>query len=169
MLRRGLKAVQNAKQPIDAVLIKHHSFQKLKDVPKEEKIIKHRTVIFDKCSNIIPFDTGNNPSFPDTKNVVFDRCDKNFVYYWLNKQTFPDLSYIFLNSHPCEPNVFHRFCSKHPDKRVPIFLGEQWRRYYERWGWFQSERIKNLMLVPRDEMMVVIDNFKKDAVELDQN
>lgn len=169
MLRRGLKAVQNPKQPIDAVLIGHQSFSKLKDVSKEDKIIKHGTVVFDKCPDIHPFGQGNNPLFPNTKNVVFDRCDENFVYYWLNKQTFPDLSYIFLNSHPCEPNVFHRFCSKHPHERVPIFLGNQWETFYERWGWFQNERMKNLMLVPRDEMMIVIDNFKRDAVELNKN
>jgi hypothetical protein len=52
------------------------------------------------------------PIFPETKFLYVKKCDKNFTYFHVKKGTFPNLQTLFLETHPCEPTVLHRFNSK---------------------------------------------------------
>lgn len=67
--------------------------------------------------------------FPAAKEVWLDHCDKNFVYYWLYPSNFPQVERIYLNSHPCEYRVMHRFSSD-----VQIFLSSHYSSYKTRWA-----------------------------------
>ena len=101
-------------------------------------------IIFTQCGDIHPF--SNHPIFNDTKYVYMKNCDKNFVFYWLRRNIFPNAIKIYLDSHPCEPDVLHRFSKidkNHflvgggycdPADGVSIILTENYKRYKNRWA-----------------------------------
>jgi hypothetical protein len=149
-LRKSLKLVLPSH---NAVTIVGDGLEKLKN-----KNVKSETVIFDNCGDIQPFK--GQPTFSNIEKVVIDDCHQKFPYYWLRKDNFPKLQFVLFNSHPSEPIVLQRFCSKHPKHQVPMFISDRFKKYYEKWGWFMGKRMTNLIVVPDDEMRDVIENFK---------
>lgn len=67
-------------------------------------------------------------SFPDAKIVTMNHCDKNFVFAWLQPVVFPKVETIYLNSHPCEPQVFKRF------PQAKWYLLEEYKWYKNKWA-----------------------------------
>lgn len=88
------------------------------------KTVMNNTVEISGMGDIHPFKNG--PIF-DSETVYLTSCDKNFIYYWMNTRNFPKVKTLYLFSHPCEPDVMHRF----PDTQ--IYLGESYLTYKKRW------------------------------------
>lgn len=151
-LRRTLKLVQPSHNAVTIM------GGRLKDM--KGKKVKSETVIFENCDNMQPFNEA--PTFPNAQRVVLQDCHKEFPFYWLRKDNFPDLQAILFDSSPGQPLVLHRFCSRHPGEQVPMFISDRFENYYIKWGWFMNKRMSNLVLVPDEEMKVVIENFKSE-------
>ena len=67
--------------------------------------------------------------FSQTHTLFLNRCDKNFTFYHLCPSIFPNVRKIYLNSHPCEYSVVHRF-----PRNIHFFMEEgYYQRYATRW------------------------------------
>lgn len=101
---------------------------------KDKTIFPHAGhITIERCGDIHPQDY---PRFPNATSVTMDRCDKNFVFYWLHEGVFPNINQIYLNSHPCEPQVLHRF------PHANFYLSKSFGHYKTRW----AETRANLVL-----------------------
>ena len=70
------------------------------------------------------------PTFVAAETVFLPSNDKNFIYYWTYPRVFPVVNTIYLNSHPCEPPVMHRFNAR----GTIIHLDERYQCYKRRWA-----------------------------------
>lgn len=88
--------------------------------------------------NISDYNSDTNRLYQhNCSTLILDNCNKNFVYRHLDTITFPQVELIYLLSHPCEPNVFHRwlhYVDNNRRKLVPsVFLSEDYLVYKKRW------------------------------------
>jgi len=112
-------------------LVKGAEWYDLKGKSFNEPIVN-----LENCGDIHPFKDG--PVFKRAHTLYINRCDKNFVYYWIEEKVFPSAKVIYLNSHPCDPRVFHRF------KSATIFLNKRYQHYKERWAPNRENIVINL-------------------------
>lgn len=120
------------------------------------------------CGDIHPFHPG--PQFPSVEKLFVRDCDKNFVYYWLNKSHFPNVKTIYLDCHPCEYPVAHRFKDS-----AQLFMDEFYYKYYGGGRWWTKDNqyitpisTKDILKeVQKEEKNGVVDiiNFFKEAKE----
>ena len=97
----------------------------------QNQIIRQSVIDVVGCGDIHLFESP--PRFPRAEVIFMRDCDKNFVYYWLGKSTFPNVRKIYLDSHPCQYEVAHRFGEK-----VMLYMRkEYYNHYYGRW-WDKS-------------------------------
>ena len=134
-------------------------------VKLSNKVITCPKVIFTQCMDIHPFSKG--PIFDHARYVYLDGCNKNFVYYWLNRKTFPNVQKIYLNSHPCQSNVLHRFAKYKAndyvtmvgiyDQRyaIPIVLSDNYERYKTRW----FKELNNVSTMSNDKMIAEFESL----------
>jgi hypothetical protein len=66
----------------------------------------------------------------DAETVIFDDCNKNFVFYWAIPRVLPTAKYVYLFSHPCEPDVFGTLNRM----GTTIYLKDCWGRYARQWA-----------------------------------
>ncbi|AEA07281.1 hypothetical protein LAU_0431 [Lausannevirus] len=83
---------------------------------------KHRVVSLSETFCMRP----DGVSFPHCKKLFVEKCEKNFFFFFVNRRNFPELEELWLNSHPCESNIFFMDIPK-------IFLVDYYQRY-ERYG-----------------------------------
>ena len=69
--------------------------------------------------------------FPNTKTLILNNCEKNFVYYNLNSRIFPNLEKVYSDSHPCDPDVLHRFANN--PKYQAFLVNNYYIKYNNRW------------------------------------
>jgi hypothetical protein len=87
----------------------------------------------------------------ESTNIIFDSCDKKFVYYVLFKEFYPKLQKVYLNSHPCDPNVFLRF--KHSNIEIHL-IEDFWG--YKRW----TIDMENVKLITHKELKHIMKNLE---------
>lgn len=94
--------------------------------------------------------------------LTFDECNKNFVYYWFFPFIFPQTRLVFLNSHPCDPDVFRRVSE----------LGPGARMYVADWWMDQAQRYcprlvgQTIFSLEQDEVPDdLLPNFKNQEIE----
>lgn len=108
---------------------------------RSEVTCQQKYLAFVDCPNFLP-----NLKIPrnEAKVVFFENCDRNFIYYYLYPSLFPKATHFYLNSHPCQADVFRRFNRIHfnsPLSMIPESgkLGaedlEDLRFQIERKGW----------------------------------
>lgn len=97
----------------------------------QNQILRQSVIDIVGCGDIHRFEFP--PQFPRAETIFMRDCDKNFVYYWLEPYHFPKTTKIYLDSHPCEYNVAHRF----GDKAMLYMRKEYYDHYYGRW-WDKS-------------------------------
>ena len=117
----------------------------------KNKIIHNEVIEIKDCYNDA-FIKG--PIFKKAETIFMTECDKNFVYYWLDKRTFPNVQRIFLNSHPCEMPVLHRF------NDALLYLNENERGYKERW----ARTNINVNLLENKIMKILFDKLPNDDI-----
>jgi hypothetical protein len=128
---------------------------------------RYSNIIFNRCSDYHPFTP--KPNFTNVKSVTFDNCDKNFVYYWLTKAIFQDmnkLEKIYLNSHPCEKNIFQQIGKKNGDAKPEVFVNERYSNLVKRWAYFDYQQkvpMKNIVTMTTENINTQIYHMSLDA------
>jgi hypothetical protein len=112
-----------------------------------------------------------HPRFPSpivqAKTIVFHDCDKNFIFYWMKSENFPHCTDILLASHPCDPDVFSRFCAlRHPDVWSDAAPPTIWMRshYFDRYRqrWAPDQQNVKKMTAEQEEQMAAADRRAAD-------
>lgn len=80
--------------------------------------------------------------FPFTKTVFFDNIGYKFLYHNMTPSKFPKVNEIYLNSHPGESLVVHRF-SQRPNLNLYI-TSEYYNRYFGKWWDKNNPYIKEI-------------------------
>lgn len=111
-------------------------FEKLRGL-----VLNENFVCVESIGNIGPFNDG---PIINCKTLILNDCDKNFIYHWNNRKTFPIVENIFLLSHPCEYDVFHRWGEQ---PQVNIFISPQYQRYIDKW----AHNVKNIYLLSQND------------------
>jgi len=95
-----------------------------------------------------------------TDTAVFENCNKNFIYYWATSRVLPKLQYLYLFSHPCEPDVFRRLNSM----GITIYMDEQYGNYYgKRWAGGLIEK-DTLKILDNQSVHVILNEFNYNSV-----
>lgn len=82
----------------------------------------HKVVSLSRTSHNCP----RGVSFPKCEKLFVEQCEKNFFFFFVNKKNFPKLKELWLNSHPCESNIFYEGIEK-------IVLVDYYERY-KKWA-----------------------------------
>lgn len=146
----------------NCVKIGHDAFIKFDDLTMDKRIIDSKTVVLDKCCNVLS--SLNGPLFPNTKNVIFNLCDKNFICEWLNKNTFPTYTNVFINSLYNKKLVDNVKSTDHDNLLTHVYSLNDWNYMYNK------ETVNNDMERLKDIspncMNIVIENIVQSCDEI---
>lgn len=123
----------------------------IKEFQSWEQLI-HRPIL---SKYTIIKDMGDIHYFPGVKveseEIIITHCDKNFVYYWLDRNVFPNAKKIYLNSHPCEAEVFYR--------KFNIQMSDNYKSYRARW----APDSPNVNIISQKEMDEIISKWSEET------
>lgn len=114
--------------------------------------VDHRNLVFSHVGNVrLPQFTKPALCSP---NVYFHYCDKNFLYFAMAPRVLPKVKRIFVNSHPCECEVLHRWyhASSPAAPGATIFLTEPFASYKRRWA-FEEDYVRVISLADYDKRL----------------
>lgn len=107
----------------------------------------NETVMFRWCKD------GNSlvDKFPIAKTVFFNNIGYKFLYHNMIPSKFPEVKKIFIDSHPGDSYVVHRFSHK-PDVTLYI-TSEYYNRYLGKWWNKNISYIKEISDIDYNEMI----------------
>jgi hypothetical protein len=126
--------------------------------------LRNQTVLIEGMGDFYGYQRG--PAF-DAETVIVHRCDKNFVHYTIRPAQFPKVKTLYLNSHPCEPQLLGEWgrIERKPGEEPPptLWLSDWFGGYKRRW----SPDYENIKVMPQEELARMIEELRPEAAEGD--